>query len=246
MTNVIKKSKLSKVIAIILMIAISLSCFGVNVCAESFYQGEEIISDGILSENTFSIDGNNNFNVDTIPVTNELSTKAVSSSGFVTNFVNWEWYYTSDFTQYQYGNNCGPTMIANILSYFDTGRNVDLYSGTITQSLYNQICTDCSYTGAQGISLDTAANAIKTFVQRAGKTANINEYWLNLWSDVTRDIDADKPIIMSYNNHAYIVLGYKIEDGVKYLYVFTNWDNSPFQWIQYNQSGMDMQSVNIY
>lgn len=87
-------------------------------------------------------------------------------------------------------------------------------------------------------------------VTRAGKTADVNEYWLNLWSDVTRDIDSNKPIIMAYNspslNHAYIVLGYKTEDGIKYLYVFSNWASSPFQWLEYNQSYMDMQSVNIY
>lgn len=179
-----------------------------------------------------------------------ISTASVTSSGFVSNFWNWTPYYTTDFTQAQYGNNCGPTLVANVLSYFNTARGLNLYSGTINQSVYDQICSDCSYTGASGINLDTVARAIKTFSSRSGKTAVINEYWLNLWSDVTRDIDANKPIIMAYNspnlNHAFLILGYKVENGTKYLYVFTNWSSSPFQWMEYNQSYMDMQSVNIY
>ena len=221
--------KLKKIISILAVLVLVVAAFSCNNTT-----GTQEIKDGA------------------IPYSQEemVSPATVTSSGFVSNFTNWTWYYTSDFTQVQYGNNCGPTMVANILSYFDTGRNVDLFSGTITQSLYNQICADCSYTGASGINLDTAATAIETFATRAGKTADIDEYWLNLWSDVTRDIDANKPIIMAYNspslNHAYIVLGYKVEDGIKYLYVFSNWASSPFQWLEYNQSYMDMQSVNIY
>lgn len=63
MTKVIKKSKLSKVIAIILMMAISISCFCVTASAEAFYQ--HIVADDFISSPgaSFSSGSNNRLTV---------------------------------------------------------------------------------------------------------------------------------------------------------------------------------------
>lgn len=179
----------------------------------------------------------------------DLSVKSASSSGFVSGFSNFKVYYTSDFSQYQYGTNCTPTLAANILSYFQTARGVQLNSGNITQELYNQICVDINYNTSQGSNLDNIANGLRTWATRYGKTAIIDKYWLNSWSDVTRDIGANKPIMLSFSNHAYLVLGYKVENETQYLYTCTAWDTSPFQWLEFSGGtfgDMKMQSVNIY
>lgn len=173
------------------------------------------------------------------------STIYAIGAGMVTGTGNEKRYYTSDFEQFKYGNNCGPTAASNILSYFKTVRNVNLYSGNITQSVYNTICKDCSYTGSEGISLNMAAQGIKQFTKRAGKTAVIDKYWLNTWGDITRDIDANKPALLGWNEHMWVVLGYTEVDGERKLFVSTGWSNDPHGFLPFT-SGMEMQSVNIY
>lgn len=173
------------------------------------------------------------------------SISAVTSSGFVTGFSYATQYYNSNFSQYQYNNNCTPTLAANVLSYYKTSRGVNLYSGTITQTLYDQICTDVSYSTEYGSNLNNVANGLKIFSSRAGKTCIVNKYWLNTWSDVTRDINADKVVMLGYSNHAYLILGYKVENDIQQLFVSTGWSDLPYQWLTFS-SGMQMQSVYIY
>lgn len=68
------------------------------------------------------------------------------------------------------------------------------------------------------------SDGIKTFCTRARKTCNIDTYMLNLWTDVTRDIGRNKPILLAYDEHFYMVLGYAIVNNEKYLYVLTGLD----------------------
>lgn len=152
-------------------------------------------------------------------------------------------YVQSMFTQV---NSCGPIAAANILSYYKEYRGVNLYNGDITQSLFNQICTDCKWS-TNGTNMINVSNGLKTFCKRAGKTCNINTYMLNLWSDVTRDIGANKPLLLAFDGHFYVVLGYAIINNVKYLFVLSGLDEGTLiygnlEW----QSGFRMRSVDIY
>lgn len=176
---------------------------------------------------------------------NAPMTRVVTSSGFVTGFSSAKMYNTIDFSQYQYNNNCTPTLAANILSYFHGSRGVNLNAGNITQSLYNQICADIGYSTSNGGNLNGIATGLKAWSSRYGKTCVVDKYWLNTWSDVTRDINANKPVMLGYSNHAYLILGYKVENGVQQLFVATGWQNSPYQYLTF-ANGMQMQSVNIY
>lgn len=180
---------------------------------------------------------------------NEITTRAVTASNFVSGYGTSRKYYTADFWQIQFDNNCTPTLAANVLSYFQGSRGVQLNAGNITQSLYDQICVDIGYDISRGSNLDGVAKGLKTWASRYGKTAVIDEYWLNNWSDVTRDIDANKPVMLGYSGHAYLIFGYKVENNIQYLYVFTGWNNVPYQWLPFEGGAfgkMQMQSVNIY
>lgn len=51
--------------------------------------------------------------------------------------------------------------------------------------------------------------------------------------------------MLSFNGHAYMVVGYRVRYNVKELNVFTSWKNDDFLWIEYSPT-MQMQSINIY
>ncbi len=80
---------------------------------------------------------------------------------YVTGYNDFHLYATSDFSQFQYGNNCAPTAIANIIEYYCKVRGVNMYSGYITQSMYDQICADCNYSIDTGTVMINAVNRIK-------------------------------------------------------------------------------------
>ncbi len=64
---------------------------------------------------------------------------------YVEGYDEFESYYTSDFSQSINENNCGPTEIANILEYYSTVKELNLYEGRITQKMYDDICKDVKY-----------------------------------------------------------------------------------------------------
>lgn len=165
---------------------------------------------------------------------------------FLPNFENALYYYATMFTQSQNGNNCGPTAAANVLSYFKGANGVNLYSGKITQSTYNQICTDCNYSPTSANSLLNTSNGIKAFANRAGYTCKINMYMLNLFSDVKRDIKRGYPVLAWANDHAFVIVGYSEGgSGGNKVYVCTGWENPLFEWYELG-NGVPMCSINIY
>lgn len=152
-------------------------------------------------------------------------------------------YVQSMFSQ---ENSCGPVAAANILSYYHDYKGINLYNGDITQSIFNQICTDCKWS-PNGTNMVNVSDGIKTFCTRAGKTCNIDTYMLNLWTDVTRDIGRNKPILLAYDGHFYMVLGYAIVNNEKYLYVLTGLDgDTPIYANLKWSSGFRMRSIEIY
>lgn len=203
----------------------------------------EIESDATVElKNIISVEDFQNMKNETIKArtTNE-SAYVVGHSSFIP-------YAQSEFTQQ---NGCGPTAIANILSYFQGARGVSLFSGDIiTQNIYNQICTDVQWSSS-GTSMVNAANGLTTFCNRAGKTCVIDDYWLDLWSDVTRDVTANKPILLNdvTQRHLMVIFGYEIIDNVKYLYVCTGISSSStplFGYLEWGTDTINMRSVNIY
>ncbi len=186
---------------------------------------------------------------ESIHISDEYNTTSVSRynslDGAVELFHTAPMYSTDDFSQGIYNNNCAPTLMANVLSYFNVARGLYLNANPINQSVYNEMCNTMGYNGSSGKSLNDVSQALKNWSSRYGKTCIIDKYWFNTWGDVTRDIDNNKPVLLGYNGHAYLVLGYDVENGVKKLFVATAWSNMPYQFLTFT-SGMEMQSVNIY
>lgn len=175
----------------------------------------------------------------------DLSRSTNDTYIYVTGYNNFVPYSQTEFWQ---TNGCGPTAVANILSYFQMARSVRLFDGDyITQNIYNQICSDVSWT-TSGTSMADTSNGLKIFCNRAGKTCDINTYLLNLWSDVTRDINANKPILCNDvdQRHTMVILGYAVVNNENYLYVCTGTDNPLTGFLKWGTNNLRMRSVNIY
>lgn len=242
--NIAKFLFLTFIVAIVINVASPITIYATTPSDKN--HGESVKAENLVNTPE-ELEELRNKGIDESPFS--LNLNSASSSGFVSGFSNFRVYYTSNFYQYNYNTNCTPTLAANVLSYFQTARGVQLNAGNITQELYDQICTDVNYNPATGSNLDSVADGLRTWASRYGKTAEIDEYWLNSWSDVTRDIDANKPIMLEFERHAYLILGYKVENGTQYIYACTGWDTSPFQWLEFSGGvlgDMKMQSVNIY
>lgn len=189
-----------------------------------------------------------NYSTEIVKIIDEhfASQFTVTDQIFLLNYNSFTRYHTSDFSQYQYGNNCGPTLLANVLSYYKSLGYGNLYFGTITQSMYDDICARLGYSISNGSDLNKIPSALKSYVENAGYGFSYDKYLINLWSDVTRDLKFGYPVIMSYNNHGYLVLGYRVMDGIKQLYTCTGWSAPEYTWINFNSSNMNMTSVHIY
>lgn len=172
-----------------------------------------------------------------------LTSKFVTLQNFVIEYDTFEKYYDSQFLQSKEKNNCTPTIVANVLSYYNTARGGDIYSETITQKLYDQICLDINYSALKGGNLNNIASGLNKFCERIGKTCIIFKYWLDSWLDITRNIDENKLIILGHNRHAYLIIGYRIIKDKKQVYTFTGWEELPYKWLDYNHN---MKFISVY
>lgn len=76
MTTTLKKTRFSKLLAMFLIMAISITCFSCISFAESFYQGGDVITGATFTGDTFST-GNNN----RLTISARADTKAGSPTG---------------------------------------------------------------------------------------------------------------------------------------------------------------------
>jgi len=174
-----------------------------------------------------------------------LSKSLVTLQKFVTGYKTFTKYYGSQFSQGKYKNNCTATLTANVLSYYKTARRINLYTKTITQELYDVICSDIDYSASGASNLLNVIKGLKKYVNRVDKVYIINKYWNNCWDDIIREIDGDSIIMLGHNEHAYLILGYRIINGVQQVYTFTGWNYLPYKWVDYNPQ-MSMVSVYIF
>lgn len=204
---------------------------------------------GILCFNTIPIYADDTFStVEKTESNSSVSTTSVTEQVFLLNYRSFKVYHTSDFSQYSYGTNCVPTLICNVLSYYKSLGYNNLYSGDITQDMYNQICTDVNYNPVTGANSNNIITVLRSYAQKAGYGFTSNKYLLNLWSDVTRDLKLGYPLILGYGDHAYLVLGYRVLNGTKQIYTCTNWnayDGGEYLWLDFT-SGMNFTAIHIY
>lgn len=181
-----------------------------------------------------------------------LSSVPLSTNGVVTELIyiphhnEFRVYHTNNFEQFAYDNNCGPTLATNIISYYKT-LGFYLYSGpVINQKMYNEICSLVEYTPSGGTDAKKVYKAVQAYAERAGYSFERDVYWLNTWGDVTRDIKRGYTVIGYDDSHGYFIVGYRIMDGVKQLYVCTGWDNPEYEWINFKDAKFKMESMHVY
>lgn len=126
--------------------------------------------------------------------------------------------------------NCVPTCATNIAAFFDECRsgNETLILGS-RQNAYNAIVTEI---GAEhAIAHQDGLNGLKDFCEDRGYLLSYDNYWFDLWSDFTRDVNNNKPIWVSVGvgeeGHSMMCVGYVIRyvdgKGTNYLRVATGW-----------------------
>ncbi len=177
---------------------------------------------------------------------NEIMPLDVTDQKFIINYDSFRVYHTYEFTQYDggNGNNCGPTLISNALSYYKS-LGYNLYSGDITQSMYDEICTRVGYVQGNGTNLYNVPAVIKYYAESAGYKFSSDKYLFNWWDDVKRDISNGKPILLSYMNHGYLVVGYRVVDGRNQVYACTATEIS-YEWLPFDSNLMNMWAIRIY
>lgn len=70
-------------------------------------------------------------------------------------------YYTDDFDQIKYDNNCGPTLAINIISYYNDVKGINLFYDDKLQNCYDKICEDVKYTSNNSTNLNNVAGGLK-------------------------------------------------------------------------------------
>lgn len=224
---------MSKKILYLSLIIITL-CFIMGGASNVYAADNELTEIGVVGE----IDASNSLENGVSPAS------TITAQYFLLHYNDFRVYNPTEFSQFQYRNNCGITFVANVLSYFRR-LGFNLYNGDITQAMYDDIASLIDYSPSQGTRVYKLFNGIETYAKRAGYKAETNDYLLDLWSDVTRDIKLGYPVLAATSDHAYMVVGCRIIDGVKQLYVVTNQEGANYKWINFDGAGLQMRSYNI-
>ena len=126
------------------------------------------------------------------------------------------------------GVNCAPTALTNLVFYYDSLPEINglIYNNPLWT--YSRICSLAGFDGTRGLYNDEMIDALEEYVNERNFNISIDDYWKDWWSDFTRDINNDQPVLVSIqgNNssqewvaHAVVALGYVETDGDKYLRV---------------------------
>ena len=175
----------------------------------------------------------------------------VTEAGYINNWDGFLYYYTSTFTEFRYNNNCGPTQVANLLSYYKSIGYIYAFSeNTITQSYYtNTICPAVGYTtSGNGISLNAAANGFETLFEAGASYYEVtikNELSLS-WANFKSRINNNKPILLAHDGHLYFVVGYQKRNGTNYYVAITAFTNpAKYALIEYSTVDSNRKSITI-
>lgn len=177
-----------------------------------------------------------NGDIEVLELSQSNATRTVTDYDFVSYSTNFQRYTQEGWVQCE--NACVPIAMANVISYFDYLGCSNLISGnTLSQTEYTEICTRTQWT-ANGTTLENGITGLKAYASQRGYTVTTKKYTLSLWSNITSSIQADYPVIVEEKvsgntlTHTVFAVGYKIEDGVKYLMVYNGDYNEPMKWLE--------------
>ena len=90
--------------------------------------------------------------------------------------------------------------------------------------------------------------ALNTYCTEQGFSCSSNLYLSSFWTDFTRDINANKPILLyasgysegAYTGHYAVVTGYvKYSNHSQYLKVFSGWESFP-TYVKFKAACLDL------
>ncbi len=207
-----------------------------SLLEETVTQDKILMSDDMLLYSTVTEKTTSEYNLpsypqprDLLPLNGGLSSTyvgTVEESNFAQGSSGLTFYRGADFDSS--GVNCVPTALTNMVVYYETLSNINglLYNNP-TQT-YARICALANFTGTQGLSNDEMCNVLEEYVSERDFNISIDDYRYDWWSDFTRDINRDRPVLVSiqgagddgyWTAHAVAAFGYVETDNAKYLKV---------------------------
>lgn len=142
-----------------------------------------------------------------------------------------------NMSEFKSGNVCAPTAATNLMIYYRRAKNkTNILVGDSEIQTFNRFFNLMGTSVTEGTPDSNRVPAYNSYIKERGysSSAKVDEYWLNLWSDFTRDIDAGIPIHTSLKadngGHAVVTVGWYIvrygAKDFKYLQVINGWQKS--------------------
>lgn len=132
--------------------------------------------------------------------------------------------------------NCGPTAATNIIKLYanyklnGNSRSFPiLLSNDSIDYTYRRLATLCNYVSGTGTVPSDIVSGLSDYCSERGRTYSADKYSYNYWSDFTRDVGKNVPILLATyaangDGHAQVIVGYReYSNGNKYLMSYTGW-----------------------
>lgn len=151
-----------------------------------------------------------------------------------------EFYSQNDITSGGRTYACSVTALCNMMKYLRDYRDFTKISSSLS-TLYSKLWTLAGTSSSGSTSNGAEAPAAQSYLKSLGYSASYDTYLYDYYSDFTRDINANKPILMSYGadfggtegGHCVFVVGYVDTTTYDYLRVADGWNRTP-RYLNYN------------
>lgn len=144
--------------------------------------------------------------------------------------------------------NCAPTALTTLMKYWDECRSKkDLLIKDSTDDTYVRLAELAEYDPKSGTKTTKAVQAIKKYAKERGYSATVDDYWMNYWSDFTRDLQKGKTVYLDIQGkdwdgkivgHAAVAFGYRETTDGRYLKVANGWSESSDTYIRFKANGL--------
>lgn len=196
----------------------------------------------IISALTIFVGGYSYINYDSYDINAPYTQKVV------TDFFEFKPMYTLDYNQAKFKTNCGPTAACNVISYFEKEEGEEFIkkiNAKVPQDIYNNICKDMHYHPSWGTSMHNIHSYIEDyFEENTDYDCDITYKCHKKWDKLKDAIDHNKILTLHYKDHIYIIGGYEEDHGRRDIMVFTNWENTPYEYLHFNKY-MDIYEVEL-
>lgn len=146
--------------------------------------------------------------------------------------------------------NCAVIAMCNMMKYYKyigyskIGAFYEIYP-----ELWDLAGTHLDEYGRWATTTTKVAPAVKSYLKSLGYTCSYDNYWLDLYSDFTRDVDDDLLCYLAYHGtnssdtewgHGVLVIGYAKTSSYNYLKICDGWNSYPRY---FNFNGYDYDSL---